>query len=285
MTELTDNTLTASIVCYETDSHQLQALIDSLLDSLLYLQSSAIPMTSTIVLVDNSEDSNGKYSLALDQFVQFGEKISKSKTELKLIKGQGNVGYGAGHNLSIKASTDAYYLILNPDVVLDRCSLVEGISFLEKNPQVAIVSPSAIDEAGEKQYLCKRYPALSILLVRGLFPNWLKKLFHRSQARYEMHDLSEQSPSDSIPLVSGCYMLCRGDSLRSVGGFDENYFLYFEDFDLSWRIGRKGKLAYLPAMKIVHSGGNTATKGFKHIRMFVKSGFRFFNQFGWRLIQ
>ena len=79
-------------------------------------------------------------------------------------------------------------------------------------------------------------------------------------------------------------MLCRSENLQAVEGFDENYFMYFEDFDLSLRVGQVAKIAYLPSMKIKHFGGNTGRKGIKHILMFVKSGFRFFNTHGWRLV-
>jgi len=99
-----------------------------------------------------------------------------------------------------------------------------------------------------------------------------------------MHDLSEKEPSADIPITSGCFMLLRSESLAEIGGFDERYFLYFEDFDLSLRLGKKGKLAYLPAMRIQHGGGSAGSKGFKHFKMFTRSGVRFFNTYGWRFI-
>ena len=77
-------------------------------------------------------------------------------------------------------------------------------------------------------------------------------------------------------------MLSRGSVLKAVKGFDERYFLYFEDFDLSMRIRQQGRIAYLPTMKIIHGGGYAARKGFSHIRMFVCSAIRFFNTYGWR---
>lgn len=77
-------------------------------------------------------------------------------------------------------------------------------------------------------------------------------------------------------------MLCKREVLSEVGGFDDRYFLYFEDFDLSLRLGKQGRLAYVPAMKIIHAGGNTASKGLRHILLFMRSAMRFFNQWGWR---
>ena len=76
-----------------------------------------------------------------------------------------------------------------------------------------------------------------------------------------MHDLSEKEPSVDIPITSGCFMLLRSESLIEIGGFDERYFLYFEDFDLSLRLGKKGKLAYLPSQCVFNTvGGVLAAK-------------------------
>ena len=72
--------------------------------------------------------------------------------------------------------------------------------------------------------------------------------------------------------------------MEEVGGFDEQYFLYFEDFDLSMRLRKFGRLMYVPSVRIVHHGGYAASKGWKHLRMFASSGFRFFRQHGWRWI-
>ena len=281
MNELTDITLTVSIVCYDSTEQELHTVLKTLLASLSAFPPTGLRIKSKIIVVDNSE----QHFLELNQFETFAEEIDAVRCELRLIKGHGNIGFGKGHNLAINASSDMYHLILNPDVELGPQCLIEGITFLEQNPEVAVVSPKATTGQGYKQHLCKRYPAISTLLVRGLFPNWLEKFFHKSQALYEMHDLSEELPSDAVPLVSGCYMLCRAENLRSVQGFDEKYFMYFEDFDLSLRVGQSAKLAYLPAMEIKHFGGNTSGKGLKHIAMFLKSGFRFFNTYGWRLIQ
>jgi GT2 family glycosyltransferase len=96
-----------------------------------------------------------------------------------------------------------------------------------------------------------------------------------------MQELDEKEISEGIPLISGCFMFVRTETLKEVGGFDELYFLYFEDFDLSIRIGKLGKVVYAPRVRIVHHGGNAAGKGFHHLKMFIQSGIRFFNKHGW----
>ena len=164
-------------------------------------------------------------------------------------------------------------LIRSPSVLL----------ILPRMHPLALVSPAAVN-SGERQYLCKRYPSVLILLLRGFIPAALRAPFARKLAAYEMRDLPQDRPSTNIPITSGCCMLCRGHPLREIGGFDERFFLYFEDFDLSLRLGRLGKLVHVPAMRINHDGGNAAGKGLRHIGMFVRSALRFFNQHGWKWI-
>ena len=113
-------------------------------------------------------------------------------------------------------------------------------------------------------------------------PEIVKRLFCERLARYEMQGLSESGATEGIPIVSGCFMLCRNSVLAEVGGFDSRYFLYFEDFDFSLRLGTVAGIAYLPNVRIRHLGGQTSKKGPWHVLMFIRSGFRFFSTHGWR---
>jgi len=271
----------AAVVCYNSPLHDLTKLFTSLFDSIEKLRHSFELSKIPIYLIDNSDENSLEIaSLNLDE-----ERIRFLDVELELLQGHGNIGYGSAHNLAISKLNSRFHLLLNPDVVLEKEALITGISFLLENPEVDLASPYAEDGNGDKQYLCKRYPSVFTFIVRGGFPKFLKKIFAVRLANYEMHDLSEKEPSVDIPIASGCFMLLRSKSLIEIGGFDERYFLYFEDFDLSLRLGKKGKLAYLPAMRIQHAGGSAGSKGFNHFRMFARSGVRFFNAYGWRFIQ
>jgi GT2 family glycosyltransferase len=79
-------------------------------------------------------------------------------------------------------------------------------------------------------------------------------------------------------------MLCRTDALKAVQGFDDKYFLYFEDFALSIKLREIGKISYLSSMKIQHFGGEASRKGLKHIYYFLSSAFKFYQEFGWKII-
>lgn len=276
-----ESLLSISIVCYHTADAELHVLLTSIIASTDHLKSS-IEFTSIVVyLIDNSE----RQALSLTPFIDLQEKLKDQNIEIRLIQGHGNIGYGRGHNLILNKLNSNYHLVLNSDIQLEKESLVSGISFLESNKEIVLASPYAQYANGKKQYLCKRYPSVLTFIVRGFFPSSVKKLFANRLAQFEMHDLSESEPSFGVTIASGCFMLCRTEAFNEIGGFDENYFLYFEDFDLSLRIGKLGKLAYVPAMRIQHTGGNVARKGWTHLKMFASSGIRFYNTYGWRFFR
>jgi GT2 family glycosyltransferase len=272
-----DISLSISVVCYNSSEKELRVLISSTLNAITALKRCINTLPIPIFLIDNSESEN----LSLERFADLQQQAIELGVELTLLYGHGNIGYGAAHNLVIKELNSDYHLLLNPDLDLGAESLISGITYMQQNDEVVMAGPSAEYENGEKQYLCKQYPSVFTFLVRGFFPMPVKKLFHKRLAKFEMHKLSDSEASVGIPIISGCFMLCRSEELKKVQGFDESYFLYFEDFDLSLRMAALGKIAYVPAMRITHTGGNTARKGWGHIKMFARSGIRFFNTHGW----
>ncbi|MEE4146822.1 MAG: glycosyltransferase [Halieaceae bacterium] len=195
-----------------------------------------------------------------------------------------NRGFGAGHNSAIHRLDSDFHLVLNPDAELAEDALSSGLTRLQEDPGIVLLSPRVQGPDGVQEFLCKRYPAVLLLLLRAFAPHFIRRLFQGRLDRYEMRDLCSGTAEAEIPLASGCFMLARSAALQSVGGFDERYFLYFEDFDLSLRLGSQGRLVFSPAMHIVHHGGYAANKGLRHIAYFVRSGTRFFRQHGWRWI-
>jgi GT2 family glycosyltransferase len=202
---------------------------------------------------------------------------------VQVLSSHGNVGYGRGHNLAITRAEAGYHLVLNPDVILAADALVEGLHYLESHSEVGLITPQVYDTAGGRQYLCKRYPSVMVLGLRGFGPAFLRRRFGRMLDRYEMRDLPDDQPTSPIPIASGCFMLCRRQPLAAIGGFSPEYFLYFEDFDLSLRFARQAAIAYVPAVRIRHAGGDAAGKGWAHRGMFIRSAFTFFRRHGWRL--
>lgn len=281
MAASSQTSLSIGIVNYDSTLEDLSAVIASLQRAINKLRRTLPQAETSLYLIDNSDKPDRDRNL----YTELKKKISDPNLAVHLVQGHGNIGFGAGHNLVISRLASTYHLILNPDVILDENCLREGINYLEQHPKTAIVSPFAAGADGHKQHLCKTYPALLTFLIRGFVPAFSGKLFAGRMASYEMRHLSELEPTTGIPIVSGCFMLCRTELLQRVKGFDNNYFLYFEDFDLSLRLGKIADIAYVPMMRIAHSGGHAASKGYRHLLMFLQSAIRFFNTHGWRIFQ
>ncbi|MDN7675968.1 glycosyltransferase family 2 protein [Burkholderia oklahomensis] len=263
-----------SIVVYRPNLRQLAKTFSSLLSALERLGVARPDARAGLYVVDNGDEP--EVLPALDELRARGVVCT-------LIGAHGNVGYGCGHNLAIERAASRYHLILNPDVDLDANSLVAAFDFFDAHPGVGLVTPRVDDEHGQMQYLCRRYPTLLDLFVRGFMPAGIRRLFARRLARYEMRDIVNATDVAWDPaIVSGCFMLFRTDVLKALRGFDARYFLYFEDYDLSLRTHDIARVAYVPTISIRHYGGGAARKGMHHVCLFVMSAFRFFNRFGWK---
>jgi GT2 family glycosyltransferase len=172
---------------------------------------------------------------------------------------------------------------MNPDVELDPDALVAAIHAMQADLSIGLLAPDVCGAGGERQYLCKRYPSVWVLFLRGFAPAMLRRAFWRSLERYEMRDVLGSQPCSPVPLASGCFMVVRTAIFRRLGGFDPRFFMYFEDYDLSLRIGREAKVAFVPAARIVHHGGEAARKGPRHVSWFLRSAWRFFATHGWKI--
>ncbi|HET8710499.1 MAG TPA: glycosyltransferase family 2 protein, partial [Spongiibacteraceae bacterium] len=135
---------------------------------------------------------------------------------------------------------------------------------------------------GNRQYLCKRYPSVLDLLIRGFAPRVVRRFFVRRLASYEMRDILADEVVWNPLIISGCFMLLRSSILTKIRGFNPQYFLYFEDFDLSLRAAKVTQIAYVPSVQIIHYGGHAARKGLRHVLLFVRSAVTFFNSHGWK---
>ncbi len=269
--------LSASIVVYHSSLEELRSTVESLRDSFQAARAEGKLDQAALWLVDNGSDDMSLLDRVVADALGDADWIG-----LEIVRGQGNVGYGGGHNLAITAANSDYHLVLNPDVIVSRRAIGEAIDYLEANAAVDLLTPHVVNPHGERQYLCKRYPSVLVLFLRGFAPGPLRRRFTDSLQRYEMHDLLENQVRVGIPIATGCFMFVRTIALHRVGGFSPKYFLYFEDFDLSLRLGRTADIAYVPQVRITHSGGGAARKGWTHRRLFVRSAVTFFRDHGWK---
>ncbi|WDD93197.1 glycosyltransferase [Burkholderia sp. FERM BP-3421] len=267
--------VTVSIVTFRSEPAMLERTLHSVSRAARFArEAGAIDRPVQVALIDNDDQAAGA---AIQPYRDLDD------VEVRLISGHGNVGYGRGHNLALAETDSAFHLILNPDVDMEASGFAEAIGFMNAHPDVGLLAPHVRGDDGRMQYLCRRYPSLFDLLLRGFAPAWVRSRFAKRLNGYEMRDvIGERDVVLDPPIVSGCFMFFRTSALQMLQGFDPRYFLYFEDYDLSLRVHEKARIAYVPAVKIVHFGGGAARKGAKHIQMFAASAFHFFNRHGWR---
>lgn len=264
------DTLSISIVVYRPDRDMLDRVFETIAVGLRQL----VMQRVRIYLIDNG---------APGELIGVPRAGVRDEFELEVIAGHGNVGYGRGHNIAIERTDSRYHLVLNPDIELEERGLVEALSFLDARPDIGLLTPLICDERGEQQFLCRRFPTVLDLFVRGFLPIRLRRLFSKRLARYEMRDvIDDRTVLWDPPIVSGCFMLFRTVILKQLNGFDSRYFLYFEDYDLSLRTHKIARVVYLPTVRVLHHGGGAARKGGGHVKLFISSAFKFFSRFGWK---
>lgn len=262
--------LTVCIVIYKPNLFELNNTLTSLQKAIKNIQDT---IETQILIVDNSDNVS----------VDFDFHPLLIEIKARLIHGHGNIGFGRANNLILDDEIGSFHLVLNPDVELSPLALKASLNFMLHNPNCGLLSPAAIYPDGKKQYLCKRYPSIFDFLLRGFSPQFILKLFQKRLARYEMRDETNNKVYWNPPIVSGCYMFFRGHIFSTLKGFDERYMLYFEDFDISIRTRRIAHIAYVPDVKIIHSGGDAAKKGWWHIKQFCISAVLFFRTHGIKL--
>ncbi len=272
------SSLSISIVAFQPNRRLLLRTMSCVSAAAAYVKSQNNATRVSLRLIDNS--AGGDSGNRLRGLVS--EVWQGNLGPAEVVEAQSNLGFGGGHNLALRDTHADYHLVLNPDVEVRRTGLDAALQFMQEHDDVGLLSPWAIDSAGQRQYLCKRYPTVVDLFLRGFGSAPLRRLFARRLARYEMRGETEGTELMDVPIVSGCFMFVRRDVLDAVGGFSPDYFLYFEDFDLSLRVSKVARIAYVPAVRIVHHGGDAARKGLKHIWMFTRSAVTFFNTHGWR---
>jgi hypothetical protein len=269
--------LTVAIVTFRPDPRLLERAIRSLAEAAGAARDAASLAAARLYLVDNGPpDSSAAVRSAAASW-------PASLGSCEVVSGHGNIGYGRANNLVLGRLDSDFHLVMNPDVELDRGALVNALAAFAAHPDVGLVAPAAFGEDGARQYLCKRFPSLWVLFLRGFAPAFLRRRYSAALRDYEMRDAIGEDFLKGIPLASGCFMLVRTPLLARLGGFDPRFFMYFEDYDLSLRLGREAALAYVPQARIVHHGGEASRKGLRHVAWFAQSAWRFFATHGWKI--
>ena len=190
-----------------------------------------------------------------------------------------NVGFGGGHNTVLPKLTSQVHFILNPDILLESDVLHPLADWLMKHPDAAMATPQLYFPDGRIQHLPRRKPTPWLLFARQLAPKLPGPLFDRADRHYTMQDEDLTSPRP-IEFCTGSFMAVRTEVLRQIGGFDENYFMYVEDADLTQKVLRLGKVYLLPQFRAIHAWHRAPMRDAGKFKMQLGSMMRYFKKWG-----
>ncbi len=188
--------------------------------------------TSEIIVVDNASNDGS------------ADMVRENFSEVNYIKNTENRGFAAACNQGIKVAQGTYILFLNPDTQLQEESLAILTAFLDAHPNAGVVAPQLINTDGSIQPSVRKFPTIV---------SALRSFFHLPQRKDESF-----SETTEVEQPMGACLLVRRSVLETVGFFDEQFFLWFEEVDLCKRIYSAGyTLFYLPTAKVTHVGGTS----------------------------
>ena len=248
--------ISASIVLYNSESSSIVHLVDSLI----------LQGVQHVYLVDNSPINQQK------DFVHI--------SHVTYLHNPANPGFGAAHNIAINLSIKAganFHFVVNPDIQLGDDVIISMIDYMKQNEDVGLMMPQILNTDRSIQYLPKLLPS-PWSIVRRKF-----KLVYQSYQQfidnYELRSAPKQIYN--CPIISGCFSLLNLKAVTQVGSFDERFFMYFEDFDLSRRMHVAYQTIYYPLVHVIHGYDSGANKNFKLLFEFVSSAITYFNKWGW----
>ena len=243
-----------SLVLYQHTLSDIQTTLDSLLRT---------ASVDKVILVDNGG-------------CEWANRLDDAK--ISYIKAERNGGFGYGHNLAMHkyAHLSDYFLICNPDIDFDPEELEKFYS-VAKSSQAGLYSPKIIYPDGTDQFGQRLLPTPLNLFARRFLPQYFSK---KLDDRYLLKNLVIDKP-DFVPSVSGSFMLFTSRCLLALGGFDERYFMYMEDIDLSRRCAVKFGVLYVPSVYVIHEHQQASYKNKALLKAHIISAIKYFNKWGW----
>ncbi len=250
--------LTISVVLFRTDVNEVQNIIEKVLTTNL---------VAFLYLVDNSPTDELRNSLILNEKVKY---IYTGK----------NLGFGSGHNIAIKLvkNISEFHLVLNADIDFNIEILDTIYFYMKEHPEIGLLGPKVLNLDGTVQFTRKLLPTPIDLIVRRFIPfNSIKNYIDN---RYELKSFANDRIVE-IPFLMGCFLFINTKVFSKLDGFDERFFMYMEDIDISRRIHSCYKTIYYPKVSITHSHERESYKNYTLLLHHIKSSIRYFNKWGW----
>jgi GT2 family glycosyltransferase len=254
--------ITSSIVLFNTQSDQLERLLECINDSKLI---------DHVYLIDNSTNSLNDYT-ALTKY-----------SPVNYLKMESNLGYGAGHNIALRLAIQDgadFHFVFNPDIYFQPDALHKMIGRIREDTSIGQLMPKVVYQDGGLQYLCKLIPSPFDLFFRRFLRGPLKGIARKQAEHFELRFTDYKHEMD-VPYLSGCFMLFRVSALKEIGLFDERFFMYPEDIDITRRMHAKYRTIFFPSALIVHDHAKESYKSFKMLWIHITNIIKYFNKWGW----
>jgi GT2 family glycosyltransferase len=252
------NNVTCSIVLYNNASSEILEALNGIMKS---------SMVGLVYLVDNSPNDDLRTVATNDKIIY--------------LYNPANPGFGAAHNLAINLALQAgslYHFVVNPDTYFYGNVIEQMVNYIHKNPQTGMLMPEILYPDGRVQYLPKLLPNPLSIVMRKL--KFLKGLNDKFNNRYELRFVDRKTIYRA-PVISGCFTLLNLKAVEEVGGYDDAYFMYFEDWDLSRRMAEKYDTVYFPNVFVYHHYASGANKSVDLFKIYINSALHYFSKWGW----
>ena len=263
--------ITASIVTHHTDPTELDRCASLVLRS---------PEVAHLYIIDNSRDLSlrdmvEKIANRIRESARADEAADRiSYTHVE------NRGYGAGHNVAIRQSMESgaeAHLVLNADTWWEEDVITRMVRYMRTNPDVGMMMPKVYYPDGDLQLTARCLPTPVDLFAKRFLP---KSLIRRRMDRY----LLVRADHDRIinsPYLLGSFLLIRREALETVGIFDERFFMYPEDIDMTRRVHRHYRTILYPEVSIIHHHAAASRQNIKMLRIHIANMCRYFCKWGW----
>lgn len=202
------------------------------------------------------------------------ELVRKAFPSVTVIDAGGNLGYGAGHNLVLPLLDSDFHAVINPDIRLNGDTLSELAAFMLEHNDAGLLSPRIVGEDGTEQLLGKRNPTFRYLAAH--------RRYHAgdapTEAMREYCMLDEQDKGLPFPIsnATGCFMFFRTSVFKSLGGFDERFFMYLEDCDIARRAAIESKALFIPGISVCHLWARESKTNKKLLLIHIESIIKYF---------
>lgn len=190
-----------------------------------------------------------------------------------------NKGFGYGHNAILNKLESKYHFVVNPDITLENPDQIRKmVTFLDKNMDVGMLSPLILSPDLSIQYLCKTNPTVFDMMIRRISA----KLFSKRQDRYVMKETGYDKVM-ALDYATGSFMVFRTEIYIQLKGFDEDFFMYLEDADITRRVNQVSKTVFYPEARVIHAWERGGHKSFKFARITIQSMIVYFRKWGLRI--